>query len=130
MSRASAVLQEKLADLYLADNKLLDAADTYLSAYALSKSTMQRQRIAFEGQRVLALFGREAKAVELLLNVLKENPDYSDKLAVYSRLVTLTRRMGKDAEAAKYQAEVDRLTPPPPPPATNSPAPAPAARKP
>jgi len=119
VSRRSPVLLEKLAGFYLADSRLVDATDTYLSAHHFSLSPAQRQRIALELQRPLTLLGREARAAELLETILKDNPDYADKPDVYRRLVGLARKQGKAADAAKYQAELDRLLQPP--------APAPAA---
>jgi tetratricopeptide (TPR) repeat protein len=48
--------------------------------------------------------------------LLREFPDYPDLLALYRKLLPLAQKLGETADAEKYQAEIQRLTPPPPPP--------------
>jgi uncharacterized protein (TIGR03790 family) len=121
LARSSAILQEKLAALYAADNKLTDAADTLLHALTLQPSPVQRARIVLELANRLPLLGRAAKAYELLESLRADQPDYPDPLALLRPLAKLAGQLGKTAEQAKYQSEIDRLTAPGP--ANGSPTP-------
>jgi uncharacterized protein (TIGR03790 family) len=112
LARSSAVLQEKLAELYAAGNKLTDAADTWEHALTLKPSPMQRVRITLELAERLPLLGKGARAMELLEGLRKDLPDYPDQPALLRPLVKISGQLGKTAEQAKYQAELDRLAAP------------------
>lgn len=120
LARSSSVLQEKLAELYAANNKLTDAADTWQHAITLQPSPMQRVRIVLELANRLPLLGRDAKAYELLVSLRADQPDYPDQLALLRPLAKLAGQLGKTEEQEKYQTEINRLTAPAP--ATNGPA--------
>jgi tetratricopeptide (TPR) repeat protein len=112
LARSSVILQEKLAELYASDNKLTDAADTWLHALTLKPSPLQRVRITLELASRLPLIGRGARAVELLEELRKDLPDYPDQPALLRPLVKISGQLGKTSEQAKYQAELDRIVPP------------------
>lgn len=120
-ARRSAVLQEKLGDLYLAGGKLIDACDTWQTALQLATSQPQRNRLILSAAKQLPLIGRDGKAFELLERLLDENPDWQDQLGIYERLLALAERLGKADSAARFRALIERLRPVPPP-ATNAPA--------
>ncbi|MBI3880224.1 MAG: TIGR03790 family protein [Verrucomicrobia bacterium] len=116
----SAVLQEKLGDLYFAGGKLIDACDTWVGALQLATSTPQRARLILTATKTLPLIGRDAKAWELYQLLLKENPDWQGKLALDEKMLPLAQRLGKTDDAKRLLEEITRLTPPPAP-ATNVP---------
>ncbi len=120
LTKDSAVLQEKLGELYLYGNKLLDSLEAFLTAHKLSHSPQQRARLALRVQKHLILFGREREAFTLLQTLLDENADYPDKLAIYEKMLPLAKKLKLDADVDKILAQILILTPPPPPPATNA----------
>lgn len=120
LTRESAVLKEKLAELYANENKLQDSLDAFLAAHKLSQSPQQRTRIALRTQKHLVLFSREREAFTLLQTLLDDNPDYPEKLAIYEKMLPLAKKLKLDADVDKILAHIVLLTPPPPPPATNA----------
>jgi hypothetical protein len=84
---------------------------------------MQRVRITLELAERLPLLGKGARAVELLEGLRKDLPEYPDQPALLRPLVKISGQLGKSAEQAKYQAELDRLPAAGSTQATNSAAP-------
>ena len=117
-TRQSAVLKEKLADLYAALGKPSSAVDTYEEALKLDPSPMQRLRLRVSLSEKLAALDRWQAAYDNDLELLKENPDYPNRLAMYRKLLPLAQRLGKSEDIARYEELIKTLTPPPPP-ATN-----------
>ncbi len=125
LTRHSAVLTEKLADLYAAQGKPSSAVDTWRHALTLDPSPQQRLRLLLTlGEKLLAA-DRTQDAYEDYQQLLREFPKYPDQLAIYRRLLPLAQKLDKKADAANYVAEITRLSPPPPKPqpATNQPPP-------
>lgn len=122
-TRQSAVLTEKLADLYAAQGKPSSAVHSYRQALQLDPSPQQRFRLLLTlGERLLALY-RAQEAYEAYQKLLQEFPGYPDKLGLYKKLLPLAQKLDRKADAEKYQAEILRLSPPPPkPPAEDKPA--------
>jgi len=124
----SSVLSEKLADLYASLGKPESAIQTYEKALQLGPSPQQRVRLRLNlGDQLAAVSESEDKdkfteAAENYSVLLREMPDYPDKIGIYRKLLDLAQHLGNKEAAAAYQAEITQLTPPPPPP---SPAPAP-----
>jgi len=115
-TKHSAVLSEKLADLYAAQGKPSSAVYTYQEALQLNPSPEQRIRLLLTlGEKLLAL-GREQQAYEAYRKLLQEFPSYPDKLAVDRKLLPLAQKLGHETEAARYEAEINQLAPPPKPP--------------
>jgi hypothetical protein len=86
-----------------------------------------RLRLAL-GEKLLAL-DRQPEAYVDYQKLLREFPDHPDKLAFCRKLLALAQKLGKQADAENYQAEIDRLSPPPPKPQTESTQPQPATPK-
>jgi uncharacterized protein (TIGR03790 family) len=116
--RHSAVLTEKLGDLYVAEGKPSSAIHEYTQALALDPSPMQRLRLLLTlGEKQLAL-SQPQEAYESYQKLLQAFPNYPDRLDIYKKLFPLAVKLGKKEEADKYEAEITRLTPPPPKPPT------------
>ncbi len=103
LSRQSAILQEKLGDIYKAKGKLLDAVDPYARALALPMSPLQKLRLGLKAAPLLSSFGRPEQAYKVYKEILQENPDYADKQSLYERLAQVATRLKKPEEAAEYQ---------------------------
>jgi uncharacterized protein (TIGR03790 family) len=109
----SAVLQEKLGDLLFANGKLLDALPAYERALRLATSAPQRVRLRLTAGRMMALLTRQPEALDQYSQLLKEFPDYPDKLAIYRLMLPLARNLGRAAELEQIQSEIQRLSPAP-----------------
>jgi uncharacterized protein (TIGR03790 family) len=101
----SAVLTEKLADLYEMQGKPAPAIETYQLALTRNPSPEQRIRIRLTlGEKLLAQ-NREADALEKYKQLLKESPDYPGKASVEARLAVLEQKLaGTNAPASPKPA--------------------------
>jgi len=116
-TKGSAVLTEKLGDLYLAQGKPSSAVYAYMEALKRGPSPQQQLRLRLAlGERLVAL-DREAEAYENYDKLLEENPHYPDRLTICRKLLPLAGRLERKADAAKWEAEINRLTQPPQSPA-------------
>ncbi len=104
LTRHSAVLSEKLADLYAALGKPSSAVHAYEQALALDPSPQQRLRLRLTLGEKLAGLDRDDQAYEDYHELLREAPDYPDKPAIYRRLLPLARKLNKKSEAEDYEA--------------------------
>jgi hypothetical protein len=128
-AKPSAVLMEKLGDLYAAQGKPSSAIHACRRALELDPSPQQRIRLLLTlGERLLAL-DHTQEAYEAYQRLLHECPDYPDKLGIYRKLLPLAQKLERKADAEKCEAEINRLSPPPPkPPAEDKAAKAPASQ--
>jgi len=110
LTKSSAVLEEKLADLYLMQGKPSSSAYALQQVLKLDPTPQQRVRIMLTlADRLLSL-ERTPEAYETYQHFLTDCPEYPDRLAIYQQLLNLAQKLGKKEDAAKYQAEVNRLT--------------------
>jgi uncharacterized protein (TIGR03790 family) len=116
----SAVITERLADLYSAQGKPSSAVHAYEQALALDPTPQQRVRLRLTLAEKLLAMDRQPEAYDDYQKLLQEYPDYPDKLGLYRKLLPLAQTLGKQADAAHYEAEISRLSPPPPKPQTES----------
>jgi hypothetical protein len=112
-TKKSAVLSEKLGDLYAAQGKPSSAVHTYEEALKLDASPQQRIRLFLALADKLLALDREQEAYETFQKLLQEFPDYPGQLSVYQRLLPLAQKLNKKADAEKYEAEIKSLTPQP-----------------
>jgi uncharacterized protein (TIGR03790 family) len=112
VTRQSAVLTEKLADLYWAKKKLSDALDYYEAALNRQPSPQQKARILLLLAQRRMVSGPDTKAIEAYRQFLKEFPDYPDKLTIYQKLLPLAEKVRDKAEVERCQNEIKRLTAP------------------
>jgi uncharacterized protein (TIGR03790 family) len=113
VAQESAVLQEKLGDLYASLGRMADAVEPYARALGLDPSPQQRLRLLLTLGRALNLAGREKQALETYQLLLQSCPDYPDLASVYRNMLLLARSVGKQDLADKYQRELERLVPVP-----------------
>jgi tetratricopeptide (TPR) repeat protein len=97
----SALLTEKLADLYAMRGKPSSAIDTYEAALTRNPSPEQRIRIQLTLGEKLAAAGHDADAMENYKQLLKESPDYPGKSAVEEKLAVLKQKPANTSAPAK-----------------------------
>jgi uncharacterized protein (TIGR03790 family) len=110
ITRQSAVLTEKLADLYWAKKKLSDALDYYEAALKRQPSPQQKARILLLLAQRRTLYGPDEKAIAAYRQLVKEFPDHPEKLSIYQKLLSLAQKTGDKAEVERCEAEIKRLT--------------------
>jgi len=98
----SAVLTEKLANLYAAQGKPSSAIDTYKNALKLNPSPEQRIRIRLMLGEKLATADRTADAIDNYKQLLKESPDYPGKPSVEANLMLLEQKLANTNAPAKH----------------------------
>ena len=103
-TKISAVLTEKLADLYSAQGKPASAAHAYEKALKLDPTPQQRIRIMLELAERFTSTDQSAEAYGVYQKFLQECPDYPDKAAIYKRLLPLAEKLQKTDDAQTYQA--------------------------
>jgi predicted negative regulator of RcsB-dependent stress response len=89
----SAVLTEKLADLYEAQGKPSAAIDTYQKALKLDPSPQQKIRLRLTLGEKLQAQNREIEAFANYKELLEESPDYPGKNSIEGKLRTLGQKI-------------------------------------
>ncbi len=103
-TKTSAVLSEKLGDLYTAQGKPSSAAYAYAQALKLNPSPEQRVRLLLTLGEKFSSLGQPAEAYEAYRMLLRDSPDYPDKPAIYQQLLPLAKKLGKKEDFSRYQA--------------------------
>lgn len=111
--KTSAVLNEKLGDLLKDKGKWIEAMEPYERALALSPSPQQRLRLSLAVTPLEENFEHGKQAYAIYQGLLRDYPDYPDKLRIYQKILPLADQFGKPGEAAEYQKALKELTPPP-----------------
>jgi len=106
LTMQSAVLSEKLADLYNAEGKPASTVEMYENALKLPTSPLQRVRIRLEMANRLAELNRTKEASADLKKLLDEDPDYPGKATVEQKLQDLTAKL-----SAKESPSAGKTTP-------------------
>ena len=106
LTKKSAVLTEKLGDLYSAQGKPSSAVHVYQEALALDPSPEQRIRLRLTLGEKLAALDREPEAYEDYQRLVQENPAYPDKVTVLRKLVALARKLDKPSDVETYEAAI------------------------
>jgi tetratricopeptide (TPR) repeat protein len=112
-TKGSAVLTEKLGDLYSAQGKPSSAVEMWERALTLEPSPQQRVRLRLALAEKLTSLNRNQEAVDNLAKILQENPDYPAPLEIYKKLLPLAQKLGKTEAAAQYEVLIKQLTPVP-----------------
>jgi uncharacterized protein (TIGR03790 family) len=107
LTKKSAVLEEKLGDLYWAQGKPSSAVQTYAEALKLDPSPLQRLRLRLGLAEKLLALDREADAYQDLQNLLEEMPEYPDRVPILRRLLPLARKLDRTTDAQKYEAALN-----------------------
>src|SRR5262249_16681897 len=109
-ARQSAILEEKLGDLYWANKKFTDAMGIYEDTLKLGGSPQERIRVMLKlGDRRRA-FGPDRAAFDVYEKFTQEFPDYPDRLSIFQRLLPLAQKLGQKEMAERCQREIQRLS--------------------
>jgi uncharacterized protein (TIGR03790 family) len=100
----SAVLTEKLADLYEQEGKPSSAIDAYEQALKLGPSAEQRIHIRLTLGEKLEQHDQNQEAYDNYEKLLQEAPDYPGRISIYQKLLVLARKLNKPGDAARYEA--------------------------
>jgi uncharacterized protein (TIGR03790 family) len=111
-TKHSAVLTEKLGDLYAAQGKPSSAVETYEVALKLDPSPQQKVRLRLTLADKLTALDKVQQASDELIALLQENQDYPNKLAIYRKLLDLARKQNKADDITKYERVIANLAPP------------------
>ena len=88
-------------------------ADLYEKALKLDPSPQQKIRLLLNLANRRTYFGANQAAYDFYRQLLKEFPDYPDLLTIFQKMFTLAKKLDKKEDAARWQKEIQRLTPPP-----------------
>jgi uncharacterized protein (TIGR03790 family) len=97
----SAVLTEKLADLFAAQGKPSSAIETYQRALKLNPSPQQSIRIRLTLGEKLQAEDRDADAIENYQKLLEASPDYPDRGSIADRLAALKQKIANISAPVK-----------------------------
>jgi uncharacterized protein (TIGR03790 family) len=109
-TKTSAVLTEKLADLYTALGKPSSAIHAYQQALGFDPSPQQRIRLLLALGEKLSSVERWAEAYNVYQSLLKETPDYPDKAGIYKRLLPLAQKLNRKSDVEQYQGALNGAT--------------------
>jgi len=109
-TKESAILTEKLADLYSELGKPSSALRSWQATLDLKPSPKQRIRLQLVLGEHLAEVGRNLEALEVFKQLLAQNPDYPDSVFVYGKLAALSEKIGDDTQTLRFQEEIKRRT--------------------
>jgi len=109
--RQSAVLTEKLGDLYWLKGALGDSVDTSEAALRRGPSPQQRLHLLIQCAERRAIYGPDSKAYGHYDTLLKEVPDYPDALKIYKAMLLIAKRMNNAVEIERCEKEIKRLSP-------------------
>ena len=93
LTAQSAVLTEKLAELYEASGKPSSAIESWQNALQLKPSPQQRLRLRLTLGEKLAAQGRVAEALENYRALIAEAPDYPGRNAIDEKLKALEQKL-------------------------------------
>jgi uncharacterized protein (TIGR03790 family) len=108
---ASSVLCEKLGTLYFELGKLADAIRAYERALTLDTSPQQKIRLLLQLADLQGMYGREEQALDQYERLLREHPDYLDRLRIYRLMLPLAQQTGATERARQIQTRIEQLNP-------------------
>jgi uncharacterized protein (TIGR03790 family) len=113
VTRRSAVLMEKLADLYQAQGKTASAIAALQDALKLDPTHQQRIRLMLTLTSQLEAQDREPEAYTVFQQFVETIPDYPARGDILRKLSALAQKLGKAGDAAKYEREINQPNAPP-----------------
>jgi tetratricopeptide (TPR) repeat protein len=111
-TKESAVLQEKLAELYFRQGKPSSSVSSLQNALKFDPTPQQRVRLMLALAGQLQPLSRDADAYAVYQDFLTQCTDYPDKVAIYKDLRDLAQKLGKHDDEQKYQRDIDQIAPP------------------
>lgn len=106
----SAILSEKLAQLYSEQGKPASAIRTFQQALKLDPSPQQKARLTMELADKLMANGENAEAFAIYEKFVKQSPEWLEDLVTCQKLRELANKLNKPSEASFYAKAVKDLT--------------------
>jgi uncharacterized protein (TIGR03790 family) len=106
----SAVLAEKLAELYQIEGQDELSIKAFRRALKLGPTPQQKVRLTLNLSDRLIAAGHEADALALCDEFLKKTPDYPDALGLYTKMEALANKLGQSRQAERYARQITKLT--------------------
>ena len=113
----SAVLSEKLGDLYGAIGKPNSAVLMYRRALTKATSRPQRARLAMAIADKLIAGEKRAEAWEALAAFGQEFPEYQNQIERYRQMLDVAQQLKKDSDAKQLKEKIEAYETPPAAPA-------------
>jgi tetratricopeptide (TPR) repeat protein len=111
-TKTSAVLSEKLGELYASVGKPNSAISTYRRALELATHRPQRVRLTLTLADHLLAQEKEQEAWDLLEGFGREFPEYQHQVALYRQMLDAAEKLNKEADAARLRQQIQNLEPP------------------
>jgi uncharacterized protein (TIGR03790 family) len=108
--KESSILSEKLGGLYAVQGKPASAVHAYEEALHLAPTPQQRIRVTLELGEKLRELNKEEEAYDFYVALLKECPDYPNKRDIVQRLLPLAKKLNKNADVQKFEAELKNFS--------------------
>ena len=102
-TQESALLQEKLGDVYKSKGKVIDSLTPYSKALKLTMTPLHKLRVNLKVAPLFSAMGRAEQAYAIYQDVLRDYPSYSDKRSLYERLARVATTLKKKDEAAEFE---------------------------
>lgn len=102
-ARESALLQEKMSELYLLDGKPNAAAHALQQSLKLGPTPQQRVRVMLALAAQWITLGQDKDAYDVYQQFLKDCPDYPDQVGIYKLLAQEAEKLGLKDEVLKYR---------------------------
>jgi len=109
-TKQSAILAEKLAELWQKQGKPELAVKSFRQALALHPTPQTAVRLTLVLGEQLAASGQEVQALKLYDDFLKASPGWPGALSLCQKMEALAVKLGNRARAARYAAEIKRLS--------------------
>ncbi|MCU0772163.1 MAG: TIGR03790 family protein [Verrucomicrobia bacterium] len=109
-TKASAVLSEKLGDLYAELGKPSSALRSWQAALDLDPSPQQKIRLQLRLGERLAESGQIPEAMSAFERFVEQNPNHPDLPTVYGKLIPLATQLDMTNQVARYQEAIAKLT--------------------
>ncbi len=106
----SAVLTEKLGDLYESLGKPQASISAYRRALKLDPTPQQTVRLTLGLAAKLTAANKQSDALKVYDAFLKKSPNYPDAIDLYRKMEAIARHLGKEPEALVYATQIRRLS--------------------
>jgi uncharacterized protein (TIGR03790 family) len=110
MPQDSAVLAEKLADLYRMEGQDELSITAFRRALKLDPTPQQKVRLMLDLSDRLIAASHEADALAVYDDLLKKFPNYPDPIGIYAKMEALATKMGQTRRAERYAKKITKLT--------------------
>lgn len=115
ITRTSPILKEKLAELYVAKKKTVDALDLYESILKLNPSRQQKLRVLLTLIQKRAFYGPDSSLLQAYQQLMKDYPNYPGLLEICRNALPLAQKLGEKNAIAALEEAIHRLSPTPAP---------------